>query len=274
MSQDTEDEYILGVDQAELRRLRSQHQIWVEQMHSLVQRARIGSGDVVLDLGCGPGATTFELAHFVGTTGRVYARDASAKFIEILRHEAKRLGLANIEAGVCLVEELALEPASLDGAYGRWILSWPPDVECVVSQIATALRPGGVYAMQEYLDWGAMKILPRSRVFDRAVDACMESWRLSGGTINISEEIPAMARKAGLEVEHFGINARSGQVGTLIWNWLDEFFEVYLVRLVEQGGFAQADYDAFLTDWRERGAEGSSIVIAPVVADIVLRKPK
>ncbi len=270
---DEEDEYILGVDQAELKRLRSQHLVWVEQLYSVVRRARIGAGDVVLDLGCGPGATTFELAHFVGASGQVIARDASASFIEELKREAKRQGLKNIDAQMSRVEELGLAPESLDAAYGRWILSWLPDVDCVFSQLASALRPGAAYVLQEYLDWGAMKILPRSEILDRAVDACMQSWLDGGGTINVSEEVPRLALKFGLEVEYFEINGRSGSVGSLIWGWLEEFFEVYLARLVRQGGFAQADYDAFLVEWAARREEGSSFVVAPVVADIVLRKP-
>lgn len=268
------DEYILGVDPDELRRLRSQHRVWVEQLYSLVNRARLRSGDVVLDLGCGPGATSFELARFVGPKGCVLARDASASFIAALNQEAQRMGIGHIDARECRVEELGLKAESLDAAYGRWILSWLPDARCVFEQVAAALKPGGSYVLQEYLDWSAMNLLPRSAIFQRVVDACMASWLAGGGTINISEEVPTLAREVGLEVEYFQVQARSGQVGSLIWNWLGEFYEVYLARLVRQGGFAQTDYDAFLAEWRERAAQGDSIVIAPIMADIVLRKPK
>lgn len=268
------DEYVLGVDPDELQRLRSQHEIWAEQLRSLVRRAGLSDGEVILDLGCGPGATSFELAKFVGESGRVLARDVSPSFIATLEAEARRLGLDQVEPRQCRVEELDLDAASLDAVYGRWILSWLPDVRCVFEQVAEALKPGGMYVLQEYLDWGAMKILPRSATFERAVDACMASWDASGGTINISEEVPRLAREVGLEVEHFAVNARSGQVGSPIWRWLEEFYEVYLARLVAQGSFAQPDYDTFLAEWRDRTKHGDSIVIAPVVADIVLRKPK
>jgi len=269
-----ENEYILGVDPDELQRLRSQHQVWVEQLYSLVRRAGLRDGQVVLDLGCGPGATSFELARFVGSRGKVLARDVSASFITALEQEALRLGLGQVDARQCRVEELDLEGESLDAAYGRWILSWLPDVQCVFAQLGKALKPGGVYVLQEYLNWGAMNLLPRSPVFERGVEACMASWQIGGGTINIAQEVPALAREVGLEVEYFEVNARSGQVGSLIWNWLGDFYEVYLARLVRQGGFAQTDYEDFLAEWRGRAAQGDSIVIAPIVADIVLRKPK
>ncbi len=274
MANETQRDYILGVDQVELQRLRDQHQVWIEQLYALVRRAGVRAGDVVLDLGCGPGTTTFELAHFVGPTGRVIACDASEKFIEVLAQEATRRGLDFIEPRTARVESLGLEAQSLDAVYGRWILSWLRDVECVFEQVAKALRPGGVYVLQEYLDWGAMKLLPRSANFDGAVLACMQSWQRGGGTINVAELVPAMAEKVGLEVECFEINARSGKVGSPVWSWLGDFYESYLTRLVQQGSFQQSDFDEFRAEWKRCTQQGASLIVAPVVADILLRKPR
>jgi ubiquinone/menaquinone biosynthesis C-methylase UbiE len=183
------------------------------------------------------------------------------------------LGLDNIEASIRSVEKLALEPHSLDAAYGRWILSWVADVPAVFEQVTCALRPGGAYIMQEYLDWQAMKLLPRSQVFETAIQACMQSWTRGVGKINIAEEVPALACAVGLKVESFAVNARSGQPGTPVWNWLGEFLQSYLARLVRQGAFGQADYEAFCSEWSERTQDSNSVIIAPVVADVVLRRP-
>ena len=80
-----QDEYILGTDPDELERLRFQHHVWVAPMHELLARAGLGAGQRVLDLGCGPGFTTLELAQFVGPTGRVVASDQSKRFLTTLR---------------------------------------------------------------------------------------------------------------------------------------------------------------------------------------------
>jgi len=266
-------EYILGVDSNELERLWSQHRVWEDEMRALLSRAGLASGHVVLDLGCGPGTTSLELARCVGSRGKVLAVDESRACIHTLSAEAQRLGLDNIEASIRSVEKLALEPESLDAAYGRWILSWVADVPAVFEQVTCALRPGGAYIMQEYLDWQAMKLLPRSQVFETAIQACMQSWTRGVGKINIAEEVPALACAAGLKVESFDVNARSGQPGTPVWNWLGEFLQSYLARLVRQGAFGQSDHEAFCSEWSERTQGSDSVIIAPVVADVVLRRP-
>lgn len=270
---DPEEEYVLGTDMAEHRRLERQHLAWIEQMHALLRRAGIEDGQSVLDLGTGPGFTAFELANFVGSEGRVLACDVSPRFIASLDQEKKRRGLTQIESKVCSVEELALDDNQLDGAYGRWILSWLPDASIVIDQMSRALRPNGCYVLQEYLDWGRMRLLPENPDFDAGIAGCMESWRVGGGVINVSSLVPEMAARAGLVVEHFEIISRSGRPGSLVWNWLDEFYRGYMPRLVERNLVSESTLAAFLGAWQQAAGSPESIVVAPVMADIVLRKP-
>lgn len=272
MSSESEGAYILGVDPAELQRLWSQHGAWAEQMRALLTSAGLRPGMKVLDLGCGPGTTSFELARFVNPGGQVFACDESPACIQSLVSKARELGVTSVDAQVRRVEELGLRDESLDAAYGRWILSWLPDVPCVFDQVSRALRPGGAYILQEYIDWSAMRLLPGTDVFKVVIDACMNSWSTGGGTINIAEEIPTLARQAGLEVESFTVNARTGRPHSAVWNWIGDFLTLYLARLVRQSALAPSDYAAFLAEWKEHSQRPDSIVIAPVVADVVLRK--
>ena len=99
-------EYILGVERAEIDRLRVQHKVWVRQAYALFERAGFRAGDVLLDLGSGPGFTTFELARVVGPTGHVLAVDRSPRFLGWLGEEASRQGLAHVETRVAEAESL------------------------------------------------------------------------------------------------------------------------------------------------------------------------
>ncbi len=264
-----QDEYILGTDREELERLRVQHEVWREQALDLFRRAGFAGGASVLDLGCGPGYTSVELARVVGPSGRVIARDASAGFVAHLAREVERLGLAQVAPSVGPVEELELEASSLDGAYARWLLCWLPDPGAALARVAAALRPGGVVALQEYLDWAAMKLVPRCAAFDRAVDACMRSWERP---IDVGEELPALAASCGLRVEDFRPVARAGGPGSPEWTWLGGFFESYLPRLVARRLFDGPDLAAFRRAWRQRTEDGVSRVVAPVMVDAVLRR--
>src|SRR5688572_11013066 len=154
------DEYILGTDREELERLRFQHQVWVKEAYALFEEAGLRAGQRVLDLGCGPGYTTFELAHVVGPRGRVIARDVSARFLAALERERARLGLPQVEPSLGPVEELALPDGALDAAYARWLFCWLADPLPALQRVARALKPGGVLCLQEYVDWGAMRLMP------------------------------------------------------------------------------------------------------------------
>ena len=267
------DEYILGTDRDELERLRFQHQAWVKEFYELAETAGLGAGQCVLDLGCGPGWPSFELAHVVGPRGCVIARDQSERFLAVVRHESARLGLRQVEASHGPVEGIALADGSLDAAYARWLFCWLPDPLLVLRQVARALRPGGVLLLQEYLDWGAMQLLPHCPAFARGVEACLASWKAGGATISFAAEVPMLAPQAGLVIERLRPRARLGRVGSLEWRWLDQFFRAYLPKVVERGLLAPHELEAWLEEWEGRTREGASFVATPTMADVILRKP-
>lgn len=272
MQSDETDEYILGTEAEELERLGFQHHVWVRAAHELFERGGLRAGDRVLDLGCGPGFTTLELARTVGPTGHVLARDQSARFLAHLRRECVRLRLAQVETSLGPVEELELPAGALDAAYARWLFCWLADPGAVLGRVAAALRPGGVLLLQEYVDWGAMQLFPHGPAFARAVAACLGSWKDGGATIDFAAHVPALAPGAGLTLEHFRPRARLGRVGSPEWRWLDQFFRLYLPKVVERGLLTAPEHAAWLREWDARAAEGASWVATPTVADVVLRK--
>lgn len=267
------DAYVLGTDDLEIRRLALQHSAWVRQAYALWDHAGLRAGQRVLDLGSGPGFTTIELARIVGPTGHVLASDRSARFLAFLESECARLGLNCVEPRLGAVEELELVPGSFDAIYARWLFCWLRDPGAVLTRVAAGLRPGGVVLLQEYLDWAAMSLVPRSARFERVVAACMASWREAGGTIDLAAELPRLAPRAGLVLESLRPVARLGPVGSLEWGWLGRFFVDYLPKVVARGLLDEAERVAFLQEWNERTAEGASLVLTPTMADAVLRRP-
>lgn len=89
--------YILGTDKEELHRLGLQHQVWASEAHKGWELAGFTAGQTLLDLGCGPGFCTKELAFIVGATGKVIGIDRSEHFIKFLKNINLHYGL-EIEA--------------------------------------------------------------------------------------------------------------------------------------------------------------------------------
>src|SRR5262245_42270326 len=199
-SDDETPDYLLGSDAGELERLGLQHALWAKQAAALWDRAGFGEGQALLDLGCGPGFATVELARLVGRRGRVLAVDSSESSLARLRERAHAERLDNIEIRHLDVHELPLDPHSLDGAYARWVLCFLRDPERVVRRVADALRPQGTFAVSDYFNYRAFTFAPRGPALDRVVAAVQESWRRTGGDLDIQERVPAMMDRCGLEV--------------------------------------------------------------------------
>jgi hypothetical protein len=138
--------------------------------------------------------------------------------------------------------------------------------------VARALKPGGALLLQEYLDWGAMSLIPASAAFARVVEACLASWKAGGATIDFTRRVPELAAAHGFTVEHFAPRARLGMAGSLEWRWIDQFLREYLPKVETRGLLRADEREAWQREWEQRTAEGASWVTTPTVADVILRK--
>ena len=88
--------YILGTELQELHRLGYQHQIWSSEARKAWDTAEFSYGQRLLDLGCGPGFCTVEMAYLVGEEGSVLGVDKSQAYIDYLNklNESYRLNIA------------------------------------------------------------------------------------------------------------------------------------------------------------------------------------
>jgi SAM-dependent methyltransferase len=95
---------------------------------------------VIADLGAGEGAFALLLAQ---RAKKVIAVDNSAKMIEVARDQALRLGLANIDYRLGDMEELPIDPGSVDLVFFSQSLHHALHPERAVSEAARILAPAG-----------------------------------------------------------------------------------------------------------------------------------
>jgi SAM-dependent methyltransferase len=110
---------------------------------SLVQLARIGPGDAVLDVAAGYGEPGLTAARAVAPGGQVVCTDISAEMLAVGRERAAAAGLDNLEFLEGDAEELAFKEASFDAVLSRQGLQFLPDVAGVLAQLHSFLKPGG-----------------------------------------------------------------------------------------------------------------------------------
>ena len=267
-----EEPYLLGTDPEEGRRLETQHRLWSREAHDLWDRAGFGPGDRLLDLGCGPGFAAVELAQRVGASGHVLTIDESPRFIETLVREAGRCGLSHLAARVERVEALRLEPGSLDGAFARWLFCFLPDPAPVIERVVSGLRPGGRFVVWDYLNYQATKLYPPSPAFERVVAAVPESWRRTGGDLNVGERLPGLLAEAGCRVLDLVPIVRVARPGTAFWEWPTGFFFRHVPRLVEGGLLTETERCAFEAEWHVREQDPGAFLSAPPMLGIIAER--
>lgn len=83
-------------------------------MVRLLDHLRPAPGERLGDLGAGAGYLTFRLAELVGQGGMVYATDTDGALLRWIVWEARRRGVANVQARRVSPERVGLDPGSVD----------------------------------------------------------------------------------------------------------------------------------------------------------------
>lgn len=112
------------------------HSRWAYSRHP------VGAGERVLDVGCGTGETTLELAAFVGTKGSVLGIDCADPLIALACADARREGVENIRFEVADAQTYGFEP-TFDLCFARFGTMFFQSPVAALRNLRSAVRPGG-----------------------------------------------------------------------------------------------------------------------------------
>ncbi len=108
-----------------------------------MERAAIRPGERVLDVGCGCGQTTLELAERVGGAGTVVGIDVSSPMLERATESARRRGATNVRFWNADAQTHAFAPGEFDLVYSRFGIMFFFEPARAFTNLARALRPAG-----------------------------------------------------------------------------------------------------------------------------------
>lgn len=114
----------------------------------LLARAGLRPGMRCLDLGCGGGALTFELAALAGPDGSAVGIDRDETSLGLAREAAEERGVANVEFRAADVIDWD-EPDAYDFVYCRFLLQHLSQPSSVLLRMWRAVRPGGAIAVED-----------------------------------------------------------------------------------------------------------------------------
>ncbi|WP_448061448.1 methyltransferase domain-containing protein [Cellulomonas hominis] len=154
-------------------------------------------GQQVLDVGCGPGTITVDLAARV-LPGQVVGVDRSEAVIELARHEAARAGAANVRFDTADAYELPFESASFDVVHAHQLLQHLQDPVAALRELRRVTRPGGVVAVRD-ADYAGMTWYPSSAGLDEWQALYHEVTQANGAQADAGRRLLSWVLEAGFD---------------------------------------------------------------------------
>ena len=169
---------------------------WQPTTSALFDRAGVGPGARCLDLGCGTGEVTFDLARRAGPSGSAVGVDMDAVKLARAAEDAESRGLATVEFREQRIDEWE-EVDAYDVVYCRFFLEHLPDPVAVLRSMWAAVANGGVVIVED-ADFEGQFCDPPDPAFDFSVRAYQAALRAAGGHPLLGRELHRLFREAGI----------------------------------------------------------------------------
>jgi ubiquinone/menaquinone biosynthesis C-methylase UbiE len=212
----------------------------------------------LLDVGCGPGTITADLAERVAP-GRVIGLDREEGPLATARAEAQARGLSTASYVVGDVYALDLPDASVDVVHAHQVLQHLTDPVAALREMARVVRPGGLVAVRD-ADYEAMTWHPASEPLTRWLDLYRRVARSNDAEPDAGRRLTSWALAAGLS----DLTASTStwcfaEPADLAWwsgTWADRVTESSLAeQAVDRGLATPAELADLARAWRAWGAE-------------------
>lgn len=264
-----EKEYILGTHDEEITRLGLQHSVWRPRALDAWRRAGITAGQTIVDLGCGPGYASLDLAEIVGPSGKIIAIDRSRRFLDSLELRCRQRGAANVVTHELDLNDADLPAVEADAAWARWVFAFVRQPRRLLERAAGRLKRGGVFVIHEYFDYATWRMMPRSPELEEFVQVVMKSWRNDGGEPDIALDLPVWLKELGFEMRTLNTILEVISPSNYVWLWPQAFIQVGIARLADLGLLTRQRAGEISEALAARSSDPDALMITPAVLEII-----
>jgi SAM-dependent methyltransferase len=208
---------------------------------ALFGRAGLSPGLRCIDVGCGGGEVSFEIARLVGPDGSVTGIDMDETKISLARQAAAERGVANVGFVVLNVNDWH-EASAYDIVYSRFLLHHLSRPVELLRRMRAAVRPGGAILVED-ADFDGWFCHPPNEGFDFFLRAYREVIARWGGDHAIGRKLPAYFAAAGVPDPNVNLVQplyRAGEGKTLALSTLDATADAIIAEGVASDGEVQA----------------------------------
>jgi SAM-dependent methyltransferase len=196
-----------------------------------------------LEVGAGSGSVAGWLSRTVGPDGRVMATDVDVRFLDQLGD--------NVEVVRHDVTCDPLEQSAFDLVHARAVVEHLPARDHVIGRLVSALRPGGVLVLEDFVFGGtaseavegAVSPAANGPAMTRVLQAVSTGFRAIGADSQYGLKLPAALTAAGLHEVDAELTFRLVSGGSPQSAFYSQTLSERAARLIELGLLTPADAD-------------------------------
>lgn len=228
----------------------------------------------ILDIGCGPGSITADLATLV-PEGHVTGVDHAAGILEQARVTAAERGVTNVDFAVADVHDLDYPDDTFCVVHAHQVLQHVGDPVQALREMRRVTKPGGYVAVRD-ADYAGMVWYPAAAGMDDWLDLYRRVAHANGGEPDAGRRLKSWALAAGFtDITATSENWTFATEEERAWwsgMWADRTLtSAYAARAVEGGHATQAELEAIARTWRE-WAEQDDAWFCVLHGEILCRK--
>jgi SAM-dependent methyltransferase len=160
-------------------------------------QSHLVTGLSILDVGCGPGTITCDLAAAVAP-GRVIGLDRASEVLDAARAGAERRRLDNVEFAEGDVYRLAFDDDGFDVVHAHQVLQHLSGPIAALLEMRRVCRPGGIVACRD-ADYSAMTWYPADPGLEQWLDLYRRVARSNRAEPDAGPRLLAWAHAAGFD---------------------------------------------------------------------------
>lgn len=222
---------------------------------------RLGPGQRVLDIGCGPGIDTISLSALVAPDGMAVGVDFDAQMIATARKRARAAATGHLACHVQAdAARLPYTTDFFDACRCERVLQHVRNGHAVVAEMARVTRPGGVVVAAD-TDWASLSIAAADVETERRIVTSIPDLLHNGYA---GRELPRLLADCGLEqtvVEVFPVH----------WATYDAFRTTSFMtaglhdRLIANGRVGPQEWSRFVRDLEVSDSRGVFFASAAII---------
>jgi ubiquinone/menaquinone biosynthesis C-methylase UbiE len=235
----------------------------------LLSQAGLAAGLRCVDIGCGGGAVTLEIARLVAPGGTVLGIDMDEEMLGLARQAAAQGGLSNAEFAQADARDWA-EPGRYDVVYSRFLLQHLSQPASLLGRMWAAVRPGGVLVVED-ADFDGWCCDPANAGFELFLDTYRRLLARRGGDHAMGRKLYRNFLAAAIPDPRVRLvqPVHEGEAKALAWSTLD----ATAAAIQAEGLASAADLAAGLASLRRFTDDPGTLICGPRVFQLWSRRP-